>query len=163
MQSTYTLRLKFPCSLFDVLTHATHNHFMALWTLSGFSGAKWRWHRQTHQQSGWTTTPSRLIGAPTSAIPTILSRMPFLTQPSQFILAWDRHQICWLAYPVAWKNDKCLRLRLHPDRNFKFHLCLAIHYCVFPCLFQLPKHRYAKRQILMYKPIIFCQWCWIVN
>jgi len=28
--------------------------------------------------------------------------MPFLTQPSQFILAWDRHQICWLAYPVAW-------------------------------------------------------------
>jgi len=27
--------------------------------------------------------------------------MPFLTQPSQFILAWDRHHICWLAYPVA--------------------------------------------------------------
>ena len=23
-----------------------------------------------------------------------LRRMPFLTQPSQFILAWDRHQIC---------------------------------------------------------------------
>ena len=30
-----------------------------------------------------------------------LRRMPFLTQPSQFILAWDRHQICWLAYPVC--------------------------------------------------------------
>jgi len=28
--------------------------------------------------------------------------MPFLTQPSQFILAWDRHQICWLAYLVVW-------------------------------------------------------------
>ena len=27
--------------------------------------------------------------------------MPFLQQPSQFIVAWDRHQICWLAYPVA--------------------------------------------------------------
>jgi len=27
--------------------------------------------------------------------------MLFLTQPSQFILAWDRHQICWLACPVA--------------------------------------------------------------
>jgi len=27
--------------------------------------------------------------------------MPFLAQPSQFILAWDRHQICWLAYQVA--------------------------------------------------------------
>ena len=23
-------------------------------------------------------------------------------QPSQFILACDRHRICWLAYPVAW-------------------------------------------------------------
>jgi len=34
--------------------------------------------------------------------PPFLCRMPFLTQPSQFILAWDRHQICWLAYPVAW-------------------------------------------------------------
>jgi len=22
-------------------------------------------------------------------------------QPSQFILAWERHQICWLAYPVV--------------------------------------------------------------
>jgi len=28
--------------------------------------------------------------------------LPFLVQPSQFILAWDRHQICWLACPVAW-------------------------------------------------------------
>jgi len=28
--------------------------------------------------------------------------MHLLAQPSQFILAWDRHQICWLAYLVAW-------------------------------------------------------------
>jgi len=28
--------------------------------------------------------------------------MPFLAQSSQFMLAWDRHQTCWLAYPVAW-------------------------------------------------------------
>jgi len=27
--------------------------------------------------------------------------MPFLAQPSQFILVWDRHQICRLAHPVA--------------------------------------------------------------
>jgi len=27
--------------------------------------------------------------------------MPFLTQPSQLILAWDRHQISWLAYPPS--------------------------------------------------------------
>ena len=34
--------------------------------------------------------------------PPFLYRMPFLIQPSQFIMAWDRHQICWLAYPVAY-------------------------------------------------------------
>ena len=46
---------------------------------------------------------SRLIGAPTSAIPPILCQMPFLApQSSQFLLAWDRHQVCWLAYLVAW-------------------------------------------------------------
>jgi len=25
-----------------------------------------------------------------------------LPQPFHCMLAWDRHQICWLAYPVAW-------------------------------------------------------------
>jgi len=39
---------------------------------------------------------------PTSNIPPFLCRMPFLLQPSYFTLAWDRHQICWLACPVAW-------------------------------------------------------------
>ena len=39
---------------------------------------------------------------PTSLIPPFLHRIPFLPQPSQFILAWNRHQIWWLAYPVAW-------------------------------------------------------------
>jgi len=29
--------------------------------------------QQMHQQSGWTATPSRLIGAPISAIPTIFT------------------------------------------------------------------------------------------
>jgi len=38
---------------------------------------------------------------PTSIIP-FLHQMPFLPQPSKFILAWNRQQICWLAYPVAW-------------------------------------------------------------
>jgi len=31
---------------------------------------------------------------PTSIIPPFLCRMPFLAQPSHFILAWDGHQIC---------------------------------------------------------------------
>jgi len=37
-----------------------------------------------------------------SIIPPFLCHMPFLLQPFQFILAWDRHQICWITYPVAW-------------------------------------------------------------
>jgi len=38
----------------------------------------------------------------TSIVPPFLRRIPFLPQPSHFILTWDRHQICWLAYRVAW-------------------------------------------------------------
>jgi len=36
-----------------------------------------------HQQSGWTATPSRLIGVPTSAIPTIFMQgaLPCTTLP----------------------------------------------------------------------------------
>jgi len=47
--------------------------------------------------------PIQTIGAPTSSSPPFLMPDAFLPQPSQFILvAWDRHQVCWLAYPVAW-------------------------------------------------------------
>ena len=41
--------------------------------------------------------PNRTNGAPTPIILPILHRMPFLPQPSQFILAWDRHRFM-LAY-----------------------------------------------------------------
>jgi len=36
-----------------------------------------------HQQSGWTATPSRLIAAPTSAIPAIFKQdaLPYTTLP----------------------------------------------------------------------------------
>ena len=44
----------------------------------------------------------RINQRPTSIVPPFLGQMPFLLQPCQFILAWDRHQICWQAYPVAW-------------------------------------------------------------
>ena len=47
-------------------------------------------------------TPSGLISDPSPSPPPFLRRMPFLPQPSHFILAWDRHQVSWLAYPVAW-------------------------------------------------------------
>jgi len=39
---------------------------------------------------------------PSSITSPFLRQMPFLSPPSHFILAWDRHQICWFAYPVAW-------------------------------------------------------------
>jgi len=29
-----------------------------------------------------------------------LDALPVATASSQFILAWDRHQICWIAYPL---------------------------------------------------------------
>ena len=45
---------------------------------------------------------------PTSFILPFLHRMPFLPQLSQFILAWDRHQICWLVYSVAWFHVKLI-------------------------------------------------------
>jgi len=34
--------------------------------------------------------------------PPLLRWMPFLPQPFQFILALNRHQICWIAYLEAW-------------------------------------------------------------
>jgi len=63
-----------------------------------------RYKRQTHWQSGWTSLhlDQSVTHLPH---PPFLRRMPFLLQPSQFILAWNRHQICWLAYPVAWLHN----------------------------------------------------------
>jgi len=46
--------------------------------------------------------PSGLISDPPPSSSPFLRRMPYLLQPSHFILAWDRHQIRWLTYPVAW-------------------------------------------------------------
>jgi len=43
-------------------------------------------------------TPSRLISDSPPSSPQFLCWIPFLLQHSHFILAWDRHQIWWLAY-----------------------------------------------------------------
>ena len=56
--------------------------------------------RHTDNMAGCHSIPT--IQRPTSIIPPFLCWMPFLSQPFQFILAWDRQQICWLSYPVAW-------------------------------------------------------------
>ena len=52
----------------------------------------------THSHLSWSSVIPYLL--PPSPF---LHWMPFLAQPSQFILAWDWHQICWLAYPVHTK------------------------------------------------------------
>jgi len=70
------------------------------WTL----WCKGRYQRQTHWQSG--CAPLHLDYSATQfPHPPFLRRMPFLPQPFQFILAWDTHQISWLAYPMAWFWD----------------------------------------------------------
>ena len=92
-------------------TH-THNHIMA-----SFSRTTWVSRCQKKSSSGlygarednrdrhtiWLgATPSGLISDPPPSPPLFLRQMPFQPQLSHFILAWNRHQICWLAYPVAW-------------------------------------------------------------
>ena len=60
--------------------------------------------RCTNNPDGLPPHPALLVPPHLPSSP-FLCRMPFLrilTQPSQFILAWDMHQICWLAYPVTW-------------------------------------------------------------
>ena len=49
--------------------------------------------RHTNNLDGLPPHPDSLVPPPLPS-PPFLCRMPFLTQPSQFILAWDRHQIC---------------------------------------------------------------------
>jgi len=95
-----------------------HNHFTAHWTMSKTTRVSWYqklhfiifwifWCKINIAQADAPTIwmdcyPSRLIGAPSPPSTPFLCQMPFLAQPSQFIQAWDRHQICCLAYPVAW-------------------------------------------------------------
>jgi len=65
-------------------------------------------NRQMHQPSGWTATTSRLIGAPTSAIPTILMQdaLPYTTLPIYPGLGQAPNMLACIpgglvAYPVA--------------------------------------------------------------
>jgi len=81
-----------------------------------------------HQQSGWTATPSRLIGAPTSAIPTIFTQDALLYKPSQFILLGTGTKYAglhtqWLGYTKN-LNDKKTETKKE-NENYKklMYLC----------------------------------------
>ena len=54
-------------------------------------------------------TPTGLVSDQPPPSP-FLCQMSILLQPSHFILVWDRHQICWLAQPVAWFNECCINV-----------------------------------------------------
>jgi len=59
-------------------------------------------HSPTHV--GWYILSCGFCGLsapPFTSSPPFLRRMPFQPQHSQFILACDRHQVCWVAYLEA--------------------------------------------------------------
>ena len=90
-----------------------HNHFTAIFLgLPGWASARRNlldytvqggYQRQTHRQSSWRRSIWN-NQRHTSLIPPFLWRIPFLPQLCQFIVAWDRHQMCWLAYSVERKQ-----------------------------------------------------------
>jgi len=92
--------------------------------------------------------PIRTIHAPTSVVPPILCRMPFLSQPSQFILAWDRHQICWIAYLEAWLCYESQNVQL--KRSL---LVVAEHNTVYVLMLQ---ENYTDLTIILLTEI--CEW-----
>ena len=70
-----------------------HYLLTVVWMMSSF---------HTMGLSGCTPPhPDYSVPHPSSS-PSFLHRMPVLPQPSKFILAWDRQQVCWLAYSVGW-------------------------------------------------------------
>jgi len=68
---------------------------------SGFYGA-WKDNRTRRNNNRYESHPIWTISAPTSITSLSLCQTPFPPQHSQFILAWDRHQIMLACIPVAW-------------------------------------------------------------
>ena len=81
--------------------------------------------------------PIWTIDAPTSIIPTVLRQMPFPPQPSQFILAWDRHQICRIAY-LAGGFHTTKQIIIQIQQNIKNNDDLFMHWGLHPNLSKLP-------------------------
>jgi len=81
------------------------------------------------------------------------------------ISIFQKKEICpfpnWRYKPPLkqWKMTIAYNSAYVQTKTLNFHLRPASRYCVFLCLLQLPRHHYAERQILMYKPIIF----WILS
>jgi len=106
-----------------------YTHTQPLYSSLDFAGTtRVSWYRKVHFAIFWILWGKMRItqaDAPTTQMdchpiqtswlvpsslpsPQFLCQMPFLAQPSQFMLAWDRHQICWLVYPMAWFLWHCI-------------------------------------------------------
>jgi len=81
----------------DTFTHSHLKHVVGVCHHSGFYEA-WGRFRGKCVDSTAECQPIWTIDAPTFHHPQLLCQMPFLSQPSLFISAWDRHQILWIAY-----------------------------------------------------------------
>jgi len=143
------LRISMPAGLLTVpyccaqLAASFINFLSCCWPSSGFYGAgKDNRGRRTENLSG--RHPTRTIDATTLIIPPLLHWMPFLPQPSQFILARDRHWIilAFIAGGLVWNDihqeisrdknqqikqhqttdDTCLQIisRIEADLNWKY-------------------------------------------
>jgi len=108
----FVTKISCSCTDTDILTH-THrrNRFTALFPgLPGWAGARRNLLLDFMVQGKITEadTPTIRLGTTSSGLISSISPapflrgMPFLPQPSQFILAWDRRQICGLAYLFGW-------------------------------------------------------------
>jgi len=70
--------------------------------------------------------------------PPFLHWMPLLRQPSHFIPAWDRHQICWLTHPLVWlvtctENFMKVFSDMHMNRQTERHTNIRIEiFCTPP-------------------------------
>jgi len=114
----------------------THNRFTTLFPGQprGWAGARRKCLRNFMVQGKITeadtltirlgTIPSRLISVPPPSSP-IFMPDALLPQPSQFILAWDRHQICCPVAYQLWRNSTLYpSIYLWPHKYFGLTFCL---------------------------------------
>jgi len=70
-------------------------------------------------------TPSRQISDPPPSSPHFYAGCPSCHNPAS--LSWDRHNICWLAYPVAWLQSQQVHEYSISDIS---QICAVCHWTV---------------------------------
>jgi len=135
LQNSETLSLNFQRRFEQELTHTrTHNHITTLFlgppgwagarrkSSCGLHGAKGDIRgRQIEHPAGRHSIQTNQ--RPTSIIPPFLRRMPFLPQTSNFILARDRNQTCWIVYPVTVRMATVIPFAAMTRKEVKHNVC----------------------------------------